>query len=80
MEIKRVMWVTYAQGGILTVVFDSGLFTLLVVDADDHGKGGSEGDDARDGAGPRALALLDFHPTVHVVTWIKNEDITLITR
>ena len=43
------------------------LFTLLVVDADDPGEGGSEGDDADDGAGPGPLALLDLHPAVDVV-------------
>ena len=43
------------------------IFTLLVVDADDHGECGAEGDDADDGAGPGPLALLDLHPAVDVV-------------
>ena len=42
--------------------------TELVVDADDHGEGGAEGDDARHGVGPGSLAVLYLHPAVNIVS------------
>ena len=42
--------------------------TELVVDADDHGEGGAEGDDARHGVCPGSLAVLYLHPAVNIVS------------
>lgn len=42
--------------------------TLLVVDADHHGEGGAEGDDARHGVCPGSLAVLYLHPAVNIVS------------
>ena len=47
--------------------FSTTSFTLFVVNADDHGEGGPERDDADDGAGPGPLTLLDLHPAVDIV-------------
>lgn len=48
--------------------------TVLVVDANDHGERGPQGDYPCDGAGPGALALLDLHPAVDVVAWGKEKN------
>ena len=43
--------------------------TFFIIDANDHGEGCAQGDDAIDRTGPGALALLDLHPAVDVVAW-----------
>ena len=45
--------------------------TLSIVDSDDHGESRAQGYDPGDRAGPGSLALLDLHPTVHIIAWQK---------
>lgn len=42
--------------------------TCLIVDGDDHGECGAEGDDASDGGCPWTLTILYLHPAVYVVS------------
>ena len=46
-----------------------GIFTEFVVDPDHHGQRGPQRHDPRHGVRPGSLAVLDLHPTVHVVSW-----------
>lgn len=41
--------------------------TSIIVYGDDQGEGGAEGHYSGDGRCPWSLAVLNFHPTVHVV-------------
>ena len=70
---KRKLWMTVVRlksKGVMKVTIQYLChITELVVDADDHGEGGAEGDDARHGVCPGSLAVLYLHPAVNIVSW-----------
>lgn len=47
--------------------FPISLVTSIIVYGDDQGEGGAEGHYSGDGRCPGSLAVLNFHPTIHVV-------------
>ena len=51
---------------------DENVHTFLIVNSNNHGQSGSKWDNSCDWASPWTFSLLNFHPTINVVSW-KND-------
>lgn len=56
---------------------DCSLVTSIIVYGDDQGEGGAERHYSGDGWCPGPLAVLNFHPTVHVVACNDHRSLSI---
>lgn len=63
-----------------TFDFDGSLVTSVIIYGDDQGQCRTQWNDSRNWRRPRSLSMLNFHPAIHIVTWINYFSDSLIIK